>query len=125
MMFLDDFEELDQFNAISFKENNSQLGVPLYNTSVHREFCRLSIIMDRILGSLYAVKNTTKSQEELFRRSRSLQFDIEEWYKTLPQHLVVGNLGPNSPAPLPHILALLYDTLCYSASIQLLIPLGF
>jgi hypothetical protein len=106
MAFLDEFEELEQFNPISFSDIDSNPGTPSLSISIHQQFCRLSIIMDRILSSLYAAKSSNNTQEELFREAKSLQLEIEKWYDTSPQSLALNDPTPRKMVPLPHILSL-------------------
>ncbi|KAK9482642.1 nitrogen assimilation transcription factor nirA [Lipomyces starkeyi] len=61
LTFLDEYEELEQFNTLSHADEKDHPGFPLHSISTFKEECRLGIIMDRIIGCLYS----EKSQQEI------------------------------------------------------------
>ena len=108
MTFLDEYDELEQFTSVSYTDHQHQLGLPLYTISVFREFCRLSIIMDRILSCLYSERCSRQNPDDLFQESRTIHRDLEHWRKSLPSHLKFNHSAPASSHLLPHALSLLY-----------------
>jgi hypothetical protein len=108
IQFLDEHDEFEPFNTLSFSADPTQLGTPTHGVSTFEHLCRLSVIADRILGSLYAEKSATKDPEELFRSSVSLQADLDEWRESLPPHLSLQWRDSAEFQVLPHTLALQY-----------------
>ena len=76
--------------------------MPLYNISVLREFCKLTVMIYHILSSLYVMKNKTKSQDRVAAETRSLRDEITQWERALPEYVVSEQSGPAHWAPLPH-----------------------
>lgn len=81
--------------------------MPLYNISVLREFCKLTVMIYHILSSLYVMKNKTKSQDRVAAEARSLRDEITQWERALPEYVVSEQSGPAHWAPLPHSFSLL------------------
>ncbi|KAI9743524.1 MAG: hypothetical protein M1818_002838 [Claussenomyces sp. TS43310] len=107
--FLDEYEELAQFNELTYTDSASESPIrsPTYSISTLKEECKLSIIMDQILKSLYATNSTGRDPEVLFRESRSLHLDLEHWRRELPPYLDIHASDSTGTTPLPHFLSLL------------------
>ncbi len=103
--FSDEYEELESFCPISYTDD-ATCTFPAYNISVFKEFCKLSLIMDRIFTKLYAAKSTTRNPDELLQESQSLNADLENWCQNLPCHMVINYSGANLTLS-PHTLSLL------------------
>ena len=53
MTFLDEHEEVELFNPLSFTKLATHAMMPVYSISTFTETCKLSIILDKILLSFY------------------------------------------------------------------------
>ncbi|RSL41340.1 hypothetical protein CEP53_012813 [Fusarium sp. AF-6] len=56
--FLDDFEELEGFNTLSYSTGPNLNSLPLYNITVLTKTCELCMIMERLLTGLYSGKRS-------------------------------------------------------------------
>jgi len=106
--FLDDHEELELFDPLSYTESGKSFMSPVYSISTFTESCKLTTILDKILMSLYAEKSGRRDPGTLLRESQNLQRDLENWRKSLPPHLDVNLSSTVRSIPLPHTLSLLY-----------------
>ncbi|KAK9481920.1 fungal-specific transcription factor domain-containing protein [Lipomyces starkeyi] len=106
MNILDNYEELELFAPLSYTETQSHPSSPGYMTTSFIEACKLSIILDRILLSLYSENSGSRSPDELFHDSRSVHAELENWRKDLPQHVDIFHLELINIIPLPNMLAL-------------------
>ncbi|UPL03597.1 hypothetical protein LCI18_014531 [Fusarium solani-melongenae] len=105
--FLDEYEELEEFNTNTYSEHPTQLGCPTYSVSTFEQLCKLSIIMDRILCSLYSEKSCYRDPQELFDASNALHSELKLWRSEMPAHLLVHLNNPGNSTILPHTLSLL------------------
>lgn len=105
--FMDEYEELEQFSTHTYAEQPSQLGSPTYSVSIFEELCKLSVIMDRIVYSLYAENSFKRSTEDFLSTSRLLHADLKRWRAELPTHLVIRVDNDDTSVVLPHTLSLL------------------
>ncbi|KAJ4252919.1 hypothetical protein NW762_010825 [Fusarium torreyae] len=113
IVFLDEYEELEDFSTHTYSKIPVRLGCPTYSVSTFEQLCKLSTIIDRILYALYAEKCSIKSPDELWTIAHLLHDRLKSWKDQLPAHL---QLQSNNPAPstiLPHTLSLiaLYNSL--------------
>ena len=104
--FLDDYEELELFTTFTYSATPCTLDRPTYGISTFQQLCRLSIIMDRILCSLYAEKSSSQDPAGLFHTSGVLQDQLRNWRESLPTHLSINLDNAESAAILPHTLSL-------------------
>ncbi|KAF4337140.1 nitrogen assimilation transcription factor nit-4 [Fusarium beomiforme] len=107
IVFLDEYEELEDFHTRTYSAQPVQLDCPTYSVSTFAQICKLSIAMDRILCALYAEKSAVRSADELWQTARSLHHDLKSWKDGLPAHLRVDLNNPASSTVLPHNLSLL------------------
>ena len=107
ILFLDDYEELEQFNTLSYSAQPAQLAYPTHSVSAFEYMCKLSIIADRILYNLYSENSFSKTPEELFRVSSSLYTNLKRWRDSLPAYLSCQSDEFGSFPVLPHTLSLL------------------
>lgn len=108
MTFLDEYEELELFNSLSYTEVSSYPLSPVYTMSTFTESCKLSIILDRILRSFYTEKIETRSSDVLLQECKSLQTQLQGWQKSVPYHLILTPSNLAAKNQLPHILSLQY-----------------
>lgn len=84
--FLDDYDELDSFQGITYNSVDPQVGVPSLNVTLLTKLCELSIITDRILCELYS-----ESQQMSPAQSQAIADDIDsdlaKWRRNLPPQL--------------------------------------
>ncbi|KAJ3543638.1 hypothetical protein NM208_g3465 [Fusarium decemcellulare] len=107
IQFLDEYEELQEFNTVTYSERPGQLGCPTYSVSTFEQLCKLSIIMDRILCNLYAERSSERAARDLLITSTTLHEELRRWKSELPAHLLVNLDDPKSSTILPHTLSLL------------------
>lgn len=106
-MFLDEFEELEEFNSHTYAVHSAASGCPTYSISTFEQLCRLSIIMDRILNTLYAEQSSKMHPVELWKSASSLHGQLESWRENMPEHLQIDPDDPVGSAILPHTLSLM------------------
>ncbi|KAF2164409.1 hypothetical protein M409DRAFT_25286 [Zasmidium cellare ATCC 36951] len=105
--FLDEYEELEPFNTVTFAAIATQTCIPTRAVTTFEQTCKLSVIAESILSTLYAEKASSTGVEELLGAARGLHGDLERWKASLPSHL---NLDWNNLRwfnVLPHTLALM------------------
>ncbi|KAL2683302.1 hypothetical protein Neosp_007772 [[Neocosmospora] mangrovei] len=83
IQFLDEYEELEEFNTNTYSERPTQLGCPTYSVSTFEQLCKLSIIMDRILCKLYSEKSCSRNPQELLDASNALHAELKRWRNQL------------------------------------------
>lgn len=105
--FWDDYEELETFHPLSYTTTSGYSNLPKYNISVFQEFCRLSILMDRIFAKLYTEKSMTKDPDNVLQELKSVHVDLEHWYSNLPPHMKSDYCESPGAYTLPHTLSLL------------------
>ncbi|EXK29799.1 hypothetical protein FOXG_20600 [Fusarium oxysporum f. sp. lycopersici 4287] len=120
IVFLDEYEELEDFHTRTYSAQPSQLDCPTHSVSTFEQLCRLSIIMDRILCALYAEKSDAKSADGLWQTAMSLHRDLQSWKDGLPVYLRVDLNDSASSTILPHNLSLM--ALCDSLIILIYRP---
>lgn len=108
LTFLDEYEELEQFNSLYHTDKRDQSSFPMYSVSTFKEECRLSILMDRIISCLYSEKSPTRSPGDLRRDALALHGDLKAWRAALPSFLHFTSSGSPTHTLLPHMFSLLY-----------------
>lgn len=104
-MFLDDFEELEQFRPLSYTDDHKPLKSPVYTLSAFKELCNLSVILDRVLSSFYTQQSAKKTPADLCFELRALSIELENWRRNLPKHLEYKHLESSNRVLLPHMLS--------------------
>ncbi|CAH0025802.1 unnamed protein product [Clonostachys rhizophaga] len=107
ILFLDEYEEYELFNTLTYSATPQQLSRPTYAVSTFQELCQLSIIMDHIIHSIYSEKSASASPAELSNTRQSIQTALENWRMSLPTHLSIQLDSPAITSVLPHTLSLL------------------
>ncbi|KAF5866835.1 hypothetical protein ETB97_008639 [Aspergillus alliaceus] len=110
---LDGYEEYDQLDSVSYGSSLSYLAIPARYVSTLRRYCSLSIIMSRMLETLYTEHSLSGGPSILFESSASLGRQLQSWYDNLHPGLTAEHLGPFASTASPHTLTLaaLYHTL--------------
>lgn len=106
LTIVDDHEELELFDSLSYTERTLPIS-PAYTLSTFIATCKLSLIMDKILMTLYSENSSSRDPAMLLQECKSLHIELEEWREALPQNLEFKSSSPVSKTPLPHTLALL------------------
>lgn len=84
--FLDDYDELDPFQEITYTPVKHQSVIPTLNVSLLTKLCELSIIIDRILCELYSEsQEMSQSQSQII--SDDINSELGKWRQNLPPQL--------------------------------------
>ncbi|KAJ5657503.1 uncharacterized protein N7484_001152 [Penicillium longicatenatum] len=84
--FLDDYDELDPFQEITYTPFKRQSVIPSLNVSLLTKLCELSIIIDRILCELYSEsQEMSQSQSQII--SDDINSELGRWRRNLPPQL--------------------------------------
>lgn len=105
--FLDDYEELEQFSSLSYSAQEVPTNMATHGISVFEQFCKLSMLMDKILSSIYAENYEEKDKTHLLSTARSLHRDLERWRSALPEHLDLNLSDIRKFSLTPHALSLM------------------
>ncbi|CAJ0550235.1 Ff.00g101650.m01.CDS01 [Fusarium sp. VM40] len=105
-IFLDEFEELEDFSTHTYSAQPTRLGYPTYSVTTFEQLCKLSTIMDRIICALYSEGSSAKGAEELWETARSLHCQLKSWKDGLPEHLTLQLHDSSNSTILPHTLSL-------------------
>jgi hypothetical protein len=111
IMFLDEYEELEQWSPFAYTSNSDFTGSPSYSVSTFAELCRLCVILNSILNKVYSERSDDNQSSDLIAHLQSLDADLRSWSNALPSHLRldVGGAAGYSNVPPPHVLSLMYD----------------
>lgn len=107
ILFLDGYDELEPFNSLTYSVEPRQLDTPARNVSTFEQLCRLSIIAESIMGTLYSEKSTNTDAATSLRASLNLRLDLEQWLTALPSHLDLRRDDLGAFDILPHTLSLM------------------
>ncbi|EPE35777.1 Zn2/Cys6 DNA-binding protein [Glarea lozoyensis ATCC 20868] len=105
--FTDEHEELELFNTLTYSETASNLMYPVYSISIFRETCKLCMILDKVILSLYSEDSSSKRPEELLRESTARTVELDNWKNTLPTQLNLDLSNSCTRTYLPHALSLI------------------
>lgn len=106
ILFLDQYEELEPWTPFAYPNTASYPGSPAYSVSTFTELCKLSVIMNSILDSVYGVQSSKQEPKALIKDLESMHQSLEQWKAALPSHLNFEP-GTKSTVPPPHVLSLL------------------
>ncbi|KAK8074362.1 hypothetical protein PG994_005261 [Apiospora phragmitis] len=95
IVFMDEYEELEPFNTFGYASSPRTLEYPTHSVSALEALCKLSIVADRILCSLYSEISAETEPRDLIQICRHLQVELSQWRESLPAHLsrYVSRLG--------------------------------
>jgi hypothetical protein len=106
MDFLDDYDELEPFQDITYMTIKPRGVVPSLNVSLLTKLCELTTIVERILREIYS-----ESRESNLVHRASISDDIKSqlrtWRQSLPHQLDYLSF-PNQAVLLPQSACLLY-----------------
>ncbi|KAI2677817.1 transcriptional regulator family: Fungal Specific TF [Penicillium roqueforti] len=84
--FLDDFDELEPFQGITYMTTKPRVVVPSLNVSLLTNLCELTTIVERILREIYSESR----ESNLVHRaniSREIKSQLRNWRENLPRRL--------------------------------------
>ncbi|KAF2644935.1 hypothetical protein P280DRAFT_390513 [Massarina eburnea CBS 473.64] len=113
LLFVDEYEEFEPFDPVGYSGWLEGEGQPIHGVSTFEELCKLCIIADRILCTVYAETSHERDPKELLDSARLLHNELRQWRRNLPPHLSI-QMSPsgyldrhNGCVALPHTLCLL------------------
>lgn len=104
--FIDDYDELQPFDTLTYAGTPRLLSTPTRSVSCSEQLCKLSIIAETILESLYSEQSYTRDATDLLCSSGSLQAELDHWKTSLPRHLSLQPGQQEEFDVLPHTLTL-------------------
>lgn len=107
LQFLDQYEEEEHWQPVSFSGSVHYPEHPTYSVSTFTGLCKLCHIIEQMLGSIYAVQNLKRGPDGLLGDVGKLHEELEQWYAFLPAHLKFDPSSPNQVVPPPQVLSLL------------------
>lgn len=108
IVFLDTYEELEQWTPWAYTSGTSYPGSPSYSVSTFKEFCKLCIILHDVLDRMYCEGKEKRSTEGLIQDLDTLEMRMHDWRTNLPAHLTIDVSENNSSkhVPPPHVFSL-------------------
>ena len=105
MTFADQSEEFEQWVPVG---KSSVEKSPIYRISGFIRLARLSIVMNKILNTIYRVNPDQQKSILVVETLHSLNHDLSEWHQSMPLHLrfspaAVGVSSATVPAPHTYI----------------------
>lgn len=122
MAFADRFEELEQWVPIGDSSITAGEISPIYNISAFTRLARLSIVMSKILNTIYKVNPDQQKSTLVVETLNSLNHDLSEWHHSAPLHLsflpaAVGISSATIPAPHTYVQKCVDICICHSRRI--------
>jgi hypothetical protein len=106
-LFLDEYEELESFNSLTYAVMPQQLETPTRSLSTQSELCRLSVIAESIIATLYTESSSKKESQALMEAYDIVALDLEKWRNSLPEHLDLRWHDLSGFDALPHSFSLM------------------
>jgi hypothetical protein len=106
-LFSDEYEELEPFNSLTYSVTPQQLETPTRSISTQSELCRLSVIAECIIATLYTESSSKKDAQTLREAYNIVALDLEKWRNSLPEHLDLRMHDLSGFDVLPHSLSLM------------------
>ena len=108
MAFADRFEELEQWVPPRNSSVTASEVSPIYSVSTFSRLAKLSIVMNKILNTIYRVNPSQQKLILVVETLNSLNHDLSEWHQSMPLHLqfspaAVGVSSATVPAPHTYI----------------------
>lgn len=105
-VFLDHYEELEQWTPFAYTANSRYPGSPAYSVSTFTELCKLCVILNDVLNKVYGEKSARRGSDKLAQDLKFLISELESWDHALPSHLKFDPMTNGAMAPPPHVLSL-------------------
>ncbi|KAJ5789488.1 transcriptional regulator family: Fungal Specific TF [Penicillium psychrosexuale] len=84
--FLDDFDELEPFQGITYMTTKPRVVVPSLNVSLLTNLCELTTIVERILREIYSESRESNLAHRA-NISREIKSQLRNWRQNLPRRL--------------------------------------
>ncbi|BCR82761.1 uncharacterized protein ACHE_10163S [Aspergillus chevalieri] len=113
LKFLDEYDELEQFDSISYTTNRHQLGIPSLNVTLLTKLCELSVIIEHLMCEVYSESTPNTQLSQKMSVCERIKSDLSQWRKTLPPQMdyIAYSGDPGSVLPQAHCLLALCNTL--------------
>jgi hypothetical protein len=108
MSFLDEYEELELFDSLTYSATPRRTNTPTRSVSINAVMCKLSILAEVVIETFYAEESSLKDSQALLETAASLKADLELWRSSLPIHLDLRWNDLGAFDILPHSLSLMY-----------------
>lgn len=107
--FLDTYEEFESWRPFSYSSDTSdeQPDRSVHSVSTFVALCKLSVIMNDILNSIYAEGIFDQSPADLSKMLETLHLKLVNWHGDLAPHLKFDPLKSSLENPTPHGLSLM------------------
>ncbi|CEJ56448.1 hypothetical protein PMG11_02654 [Penicillium brasilianum] len=106
LSFLDNYEELEEWQPFAYSDVESYPGSPAYSVSTFTQLCKLSLILNGVLNKVYSERSSARSPDELLATLESLDLQLKTWHDAIPDHLRF-NPTTTQITPPPHVVSLL------------------
>jgi len=107
LKFLDEYDELEQFDSISYTTNRHQLGIPSLNVTLLTKLCELSVIIEHLMCEVYSESTPNAQLSQKMNVCERIKSDLSQWRRTLsPQMDYIAHSG-DPGSVLPQALCLL------------------
>jgi hypothetical protein len=107
MSFLDDYEELELFDSLTYSATPRRIDTSTRSVSINAAMCKLSILAEHIIETFYAEKSSLRDGQSLLEAVSSLKAELGLWRSSLPIHLDLHWEDLSSFDILPHSLSLM------------------
>ena len=104
--FLDDYDELEPFQGITYMTTKPRVVVPSLNVSLLTNLCELTTIVERILREIYS-ESREPNLAQRANISREIKSQLRNWRQNLPPRLDYLSF-PDQAVLLPQSACLLY-----------------
>ena len=104
--FLDDYDELEPFQGITYMTTKPRVVVPSLNVSLLTNLCELTTIVERILREIYSESRESNLAQRA-NISREIKSQLINWRQNLPPRLDYLSF-PDQAVLLPQSTCLLY-----------------
>jgi hypothetical protein len=87
MSLLDEYEELELFDSLTYSATPRRTDASTRSVSINAAMCKLSTLAECIIETFYAEKSALRDVQALLEAATSLKADLELWRSSLPTHL--------------------------------------
>ncbi|RAK99982.1 uncharacterized protein BO80DRAFT_445999 [Aspergillus ibericus CBS 121593] len=110
--FWDEYDELEEFQCITYAPAGSRPGVPSLNVTLLTKLCELALIIERIVGELYSVSTRDRAGSPSHMVTEKINADLTKWRNGLPPTVdYLSAPSPQIPLPQSCCLLALYNVL--------------
>ncbi|OOF91796.1 hypothetical protein ASPCADRAFT_509779 [Aspergillus carbonarius ITEM 5010] len=99
LSFWDEYDELEEFQCITYAPARSRPGIPSLNVTLLTKLCELALIIERIVGELYSVSMRDRAGSPNHLVTEKINADLTQWRRGLPPS--VDYLSAPSPLQIP------------------------